>query len=135
LIRQTSMGRFGVGGAMGWQRAVPVCQAASPVQLALLVEAMDWRRTPIWAIQIMTALAAEDKDMAAERIGADDLLHLGCQTVKPGAQIDRLAGEKDLSARPPIPMHCGLLRLPARANWPPLPRSCRRQSSPSSCAP
>jgi hypothetical protein len=47
----------------------------------------------------MTALAAKDKDMAAERTGADDLLHLGRQAVKPGAQIDRPAGEKDLGSR------------------------------------
>src|SRR6185312_16051298 len=38
-------------------------------------------------------------DMAAERIGADDLLHLGSQAVEPGAQIDRLACEKHLRAR------------------------------------
>jgi hypothetical protein len=45
------------------------------------------------------ALAAEDEDMAAERIGADDLLCLRRQAVKAGAQIDRLASEKDLRSR------------------------------------
>ena len=47
----------------------------------------------------MAALAAEDEDMAAERIGANNLLHLGRQTVEPGAQIDRLASEKDFCSR------------------------------------
>jgi hypothetical protein len=37
-----------------------------------------------------------NEDMATERIGADDLLHLGCQAVEAGAQINRLASEKDL---------------------------------------
>src|SRR6516164_7390552 len=37
--------------------------------------------------------------MTAERIGTNDLLHLGRQTVEPGAQIDRLAGEKELCSR------------------------------------
>ena len=54
---------------------------------------------PVQTFQIMTALAAEDEDMAAERIGANHLLHLGRQTVEPGAQIDRPAGEKDLGSR------------------------------------
>jgi hypothetical protein len=47
----------------------------------------------------MTTLAAEDENMAAERIGANDLLHLGRQAVKPSAQIDWLASEKDLCSR------------------------------------
>jgi hypothetical protein len=40
----------------------------------------------------MTALTTEDKDMAAERISANNLLHLGRQAVEPGAQIDRSIG-------------------------------------------
>jgi hypothetical protein len=47
--------------------------------------------------------------MAAERIGANDLLYLGRQAVEPSAQIDRLAGEKDLfpGGRSIIPApHC-----------------------------
>src|ERR1700760_1286012 len=47
----------------------------------------------------LPALAAEGENMAAERIGADDLPHLGRQTVKPSAQIDWLASEKDLCSR------------------------------------
>src|SRR5690349_2824556 len=47
----------------------------------------------------MAALAAEDEDVAAERIGADDLLCLRRQAVEAGAQIDRLASEKDLRSR------------------------------------
>jgi hypothetical protein len=47
----------------------------------------------------MAALAAEDEDVAAERIGADDLLCLRHQAVEAGAQIDRLAREKDLRSR------------------------------------
>ena len=54
---------------------------------------------PVQAFQVMTALAAEDEDVAAERIGADDLLCLRRQAVKAGAQIDRLASEKDLRSR------------------------------------
>src|SRR5690242_21864279 len=37
--------------------------------------------------------------MAAERISADDLLHLRRQAIEAGAQIDRLASEKDLCSR------------------------------------
>jgi hypothetical protein len=44
-------------------------------------------------------LAAEDEHVAAERIGADDLLCLRRQAVEAGAQIDRLASEKDLRSR------------------------------------
>jgi hypothetical protein len=33
--------------------------------------------------------------VAAEGIGADDLLHLGRQAVEPSAQIKRLASEKN----------------------------------------
>jgi hypothetical protein len=47
----------------------------------------------------MASFAAKDKDVAAERIGASDLLHLGRQAVEPGTQIDRLAAEKDLCSR------------------------------------
>src|SRR5438105_14788603 len=47
----------------------------------------------------MAAFAAKDEHVAAERIGADDLLHLGRQAVEPGTQIDRLASEKDLCSR------------------------------------
>src|SRR5689334_1860169 len=47
----------------------------------------------------MAALAAKDEDVAAERIGADDLLCFRRQTVEAGAQIDRLASEKDLRSR------------------------------------
>src|ERR1700756_158164 len=54
---------------------------------------------PVQAFQVMTALAAEDEDVAAERIGADDLRCLRRQAVKAGAQIDRLGGEKDLRSR------------------------------------
>jgi hypothetical protein len=42
-----------------------------------------------WFFQIMAALAAEDEDVAAERIGADDLLCLCRQAVEAGAQIKR----------------------------------------------
>ena len=37
--------------------------------------------------------------MAAERIGANNLLYFGRQTVKPGAQIDWPAGEKHFCSR------------------------------------
>jgi hypothetical protein len=37
--------------------------------------------------------------MAAERIGADDLLYLRRKAVEAGAQIDRLASEKNLRSR------------------------------------
>src|SRR4029079_16532694 len=43
--------------------------------------------------------ANTDEDMAAERIGADDLLHLCRQPIEPGPQIDRLAGQKHLGTR------------------------------------
>jgi hypothetical protein len=37
--------------------------------------------------------------MAAEQVGADDLLHPGRQPVEPGAQIDRVvAGQEKLRA-------------------------------------
>ena len=54
----------------------------------------------------MTAFATEDKDMTAERISPNDLLHLGRQAVKPGAQIDRLTARKTFvpGARPIIPV-------------------------------
>ena len=42
----------------------------------------------------MPPSAAEDKHVAAEGIGADDLLHLGRQAVEPSAQIKRLASEQ-----------------------------------------
>src|SRR5271155_4853304 len=51
---------------------------------------------PVQALQVMTAFAAEEENMAAERVGPDDLLHLGRQTIEAGAQIDRLTGEKNL---------------------------------------
>ena len=47
----------------------------------------------------MAPFATKDEHVAAERIGADDLLHLGRQAVEPGAQINRLAGEEDLCSR------------------------------------
>jgi hypothetical protein len=47
----------------------------------------------------MAAFAAKAENMAAERIGPDDLLHLGRQIIEPGAQIDRLTGEKNLRSR------------------------------------
>ena len=53
----------------------------------------------------MAAFAAKDEHVAAERIGADDLLHLGRQAVEPGTQIDRLASEETFvpAGRPIIP--------------------------------
>ena len=48
------------------------------------------------AFQIMAPFTAKDEHVATERIGASDLLHLGRQAIEPGAQIDRLAGEKNL---------------------------------------
>src|SRR5580693_9043960 len=54
---------------------------------------------PVQALQIMTAFAAEEENMTAERIGPDNLLHLGRQTIEAGAQIDRLTGEKNLRSR------------------------------------
>ncbi len=41
----------------------------------------------------------ETKSMTIERTGANDLLHLGRQTIKPGAQIDRLTRKKNFRAR------------------------------------
>src|SRR5215831_17374079 len=67
--------------------------------LKTLREQAHTATVPVQAFKIMAPLAAKDEHMAAERIGADDLLHLGRQTVKPGSQIDRLAGEKNLGSR------------------------------------
>ena len=116
LTSQTSMGRGGAGGAIvrrqsiasiskrqlrrrQRQRAVDHRRPDELVAFQPLGEQAQAAAVPVQTLQIMTALAAEDEDMAAERIGADDLLHLGRQAVKPGAQIDRLAGEKHLRSR------------------------------------
>src|SRR3954469_6656113 len=48
----------------------------------------------------MAAFAAEDEHVAAERIGADYMLHLGRQAVEPCPQINRLTGQKHLRSRP-----------------------------------
>src|SRR4029079_6818714 len=69
------------------------------VALKPLGEQAQPAAVPIQALQVMTALAAKDEDMAAERIGADDLLHLCRQPIEPGPQIDRLAGQKHLGTR------------------------------------
>src|SRR5271167_766724 len=75
----------------------------------------------------MTAFAAKQEDMAAERIGADDLLHLGRQTIKPGAQINRLTGEKNLGSRCQAdhrnPRTADSTRRSAASSTPPLTRT------------
>jgi hypothetical protein len=65
-------------------------------------------RTPYAECRSLASFAAKDEHMTAERIGAYDLLHLRRQTVEPGAQIDRLAGEKDL-----VPAGRAIIRTPA----------------------
>src|SRR3954453_4521428 len=54
------------------------------------------RCLPVQTFQIMAAFAAEDEHLAAEWIGADDLLHPGRQTIEPGPQINRLTGQRHL---------------------------------------
>ena len=54
---------------------------------------------PIQALKIISALSAENEQMTAKRIGANYLLRLHSQTVKPIAQINRTTREKDLRAR------------------------------------
>jgi hypothetical protein len=41
-------------------------------------------RKPYAECRSLAAFAAKDEDVAAERIGADDLLHLGRKAIKPG---------------------------------------------------
>ena len=53
---------------------------------------------PVQAFEIVTALAAEDKQIAPEGISADHLLGLGCQAVEPVAQIDWTTRERNLGA-------------------------------------
>jgi hypothetical protein len=53
---------------------------------------------PIQALEIIAAPAAEEEEMAAERISTDHLLRLGGQAIEPVAQIDRTAGEEHLGA-------------------------------------
>ena len=54
---------------------------------------------PVKALEVIAAFAAKDEQMAAERIGADHLLHLRRQAIEAVAQIDRTTGEEHLGAR------------------------------------
>jgi hypothetical protein len=53
----------------------------------------------------MAAFAAKDEHVAAERIGADDLLHLGRQAIEPGTRSIGWQARKTLvpAGRPIIP--------------------------------
>ena len=108
------MGRGGDGGAIVRRQSIASINSANcagvivpstsggPDEFAPLQtfgEQTQATAVPVQALQIMTAFAAEDENLAAERIGTDDLLHLCRQTIKPGAQIDRLTGEKNLRSR------------------------------------
>jgi hypothetical protein len=50
-------------------------------------------------LEIIAPLAAKQEQMAAERVGTDDLLGLCRQTVESVAQIDRAAREENLCTR------------------------------------
>src|SRR6516162_2017076 len=108
-----SIGRGGGGGAMVRRQSIASissrrCQHHCVVDqrrpnefapLQTLGEQTHATAVPVQALQIMTPFAAEEKNMTAERISPDDLLHLGRQTIEAGAQIDRLTGEKNLRFR------------------------------------
>src|SRR5215471_1854153 len=116
LLCQTSIGRGGSGGAIVRRQSIASTSSANCAGVNVIVPSTIGGQTNLWRsrrlanrhrplpsqyrpFKIVAAFAAKDEHMAAERIGANDLLHLGRQTVKPGAQIDRLAGEKDLCSR------------------------------------
>src|SRR5580693_1183149 len=109
------MGRGGAGGAIVRRQSIASISSASCAGVNVSVPSTIgghtnlWRSrrlanrhsaaVPIQAFEIMAPFAAKDEHVAAERIGANDLLHLGRQAVEPGAQINRLAGEEDLCSR------------------------------------
>src|SRR6201987_6055033 len=116
LTCQTSVGRCGAGGAIVRRQSIASISSANCADVRISVPStiggqtnllrssrLANRHRPLPSqynpFQIVTTLAAEDEDMAAERISADDLLHLRRQAIEAGAQIDRLASEKDLCSR------------------------------------
>jgi hypothetical protein len=110
------MGRAGTGGATVRRQSIASTNKANCAGVSVIVPSTSGGQTnpalleplgeqaqaaavPVQAFEIMAAFAAEDEHVAAERIGADDLLHLGRQAVEPCPQINRPTGQKHLRAR------------------------------------